>query len=195
MLKSIAFSNNAFNVLITEPITDHTLDDYAELEELGFNSARFYLSYLVFEDDDYPYNYLESGFEWLDSEVEVAKQNDIYLNCEENKEKLKTLWKEIASRYFNESIVVGYGLLNEPYVTNDSTPALKQWEDLMNVIADTIREVDDNHVLFVEPIIAYKIDGTNAEYPNYDFYVVGTHNWAADSTSSNSYDLDSQDFW
>ncbi|KAL7720639.1 Cellulase family glycosylhydrolase [Entamoeba marina] len=260
MLKGLAFSNNAFNALNTEPITDHTLDDYAELKELGFNSARFYLSYLVFEDDDDPYNYLESGFEWLDSEVEAAKQNNIYLvfnmhfpqggyqssgtsdlwNYEENKERLKALWKEIARRYVNESIVVGYGLLNEPYVTNDSTPALQQWEDLMNGIADAIREVDDNHVLFVEPIIGYKIDGvtqstaltdyrnlklinddntcyefhmytpgyfthqnaswtvyvdTTAVYPDDDFHIIGTNHWAAASTSSNSYDLDSQDSW
>ena len=42
---------------------------------MGFNSVRFYLNYGLFEDDSKPYEYKESGFEWIDRNVEWAKEN------------------------------------------------------------------------------------------------------------------------
>ncbi|KAL7721128.1 Cellulase family glycosylhydrolase [Entamoeba marina] len=192
-VKGIAFSNNVYDNSNTDPITDHSLTDYAELSDMGFNSVRFYLNYVVFEDDSNPYTYKEAGFDWLDSEIAAAKTNGIGLilnmhvpqggyqsqgnselwSSDEDKDRLKALWKEIANRYVDEETIIGYGLINEPFVTNENSDVLDQWKNIMNGIADSIREVDTNHVLFVEPIMAYKENGADVwnafnDYGNLD---------------------------
>ncbi|KAL7717097.1 Glycoside hydrolase family 5 protein [Entamoeba marina] len=187
--RGIAFTNNVwwYSETGSEPIKDHSLDDYSEIKEIGFNSVRFYLTYKLFESDDNPYNYSEFGFAWLDEEIAAAKENDIGLilnmhftqggsgstgelwTNEDCKKRLRALWKEIARRYVNEESIIGFGLINEPVITNDTLPPLDQLENMMNSIAESIREVDTNHVLFVERMFGYVKDGT-ASYKNINNY-------------------------
>lgn len=88
-------------------------------------------------------------------------------NYKVNQERLVKLWAEIAARYKDEPTIIGYGLLNEPAVpekdTKDATVA--QWKDLAQRIADEIRAVDTNHMLFVECLCSWfkpgDYNGTN----------------------------------
>ncbi|KAL7715598.1 Glycoside hydrolase family 5 protein [Entamoeba marina] len=187
--RGIAFTNCVwfYSETGTEIETDHSLEDYSELKEIGFNSVRLYLTYAFFESDDNPYNYSEVGFEWLNNEIAAAKENDIGLilnmhftqggdketselwTNEDCKERLIALWKEIARRYVNEETIIGFGLINEPVVTNETLPPLDQLETMMNLIAEAIREEDTNHVLFVERMIGYFKDGS-VTYGNINNY-------------------------
>jgi len=58
------------------------------------------------------------------------------------------IWEEIARRYKNETIIIGYDLLNEPV-----TPAGYDGIDLAKFygrIVPAIRAIDTNHILFIE---------------------------------------------
>ena len=79
VIHGIAFENDVFSDS-TEPPTGHNnADSYLELAELGFNTVRYYLNYRVLESDDVPYEYLETGFAWLDENVKWAKDAGIRL--------------------------------------------------------------------------------------------------------------------
>ncbi len=57
------------------------------------------------------------------------------------------IWTEIARRYADEPLIMGYDLINEP-VTPDG-----YFDDLWALyrrIAESIRQVDTNHILFIE---------------------------------------------
>ncbi|MCR5609729.1 MAG: glycoside hydrolase family 5 protein [Lachnospiraceae bacterium] len=74
-------------------------------------------------------------------------------NAAENRNRLKAMWKFLANRYKDSAAVIGYGLLNEPRVayTGSIQSSMANWENYAQELADTIRTVDKNHILFVEP--------------------------------------------
>lgn len=79
-IKGIAFGNNVWSNPTNAPINQHhTEESYKELSELGFNSVRFYLNYALFEDDSNPYSYNETGFDWINQNIEWAKKYGIKL--------------------------------------------------------------------------------------------------------------------
>ncbi len=166
VLRGISFGNEVWESTIV-PNDDHGEVDFDRVKAMGFNTVRFYLNYGVFEHDAEPYMYLEHGFEWLDQNVAWAKARGVRLvlnmhvpqggfqslgngealwTIEENQNRLVALWKAIAERYEGEHTIVGYGLVNEPNLTLPKSA----WADLAGRIATGIREVDQNHILFVE---------------------------------------------
>ena len=64
-----------------------------------------------------------------------------------NRDKTVALWRRIAERYANESLIGGYDLINEPNWDLDGNVLLAQ---LYQEITVAIREVDKNHILFIE---------------------------------------------
>lgn len=66
-----------------------------------------------------------------------------------NKDKTVALWKQLASRYRNSPWIGGYDIINE---TNWTFPEgnNSQMRDLFGRITDAIREVDANHIIFIE---------------------------------------------
>jgi hypothetical protein len=66
-------------------------------------------------------------------------------NSAENQARTIALWKAIAGRYRDRSIVAGYDLLNEP-----DPPNGEQLAALYRKIVAAIREVDPSHMIFVE---------------------------------------------
>ncbi len=66
-----------------------------------------------------------------------------------NKDKTVALWKKIAERYSNEPWIGGYDLINEINWTFPEGNNSKI-RDLYGKITDAIREVDKNHILFIE---------------------------------------------
>ncbi len=190
-LQGIAFGNEVWSDKEL-PYTDHSEIDFTRVKEMGMNCIRFYMNYKTFESDAAPYQYKESGWIWLDQNINWAKKNGIYLilnlhipqggfqsqgNSDalwtnlENQNRLTALWKAIANRYKDETQIMGYGLVNEPIPTND----ISQWQQLAQRIRDEIRTVDKNHILFIERANAVK--GKN-ETADYNFPAINDNNTA-----------------
>jgi hypothetical protein len=77
---------------------------------------------------------------------------------EANREKTIALWKELARRYANEPYIGGYDILNETNWPFDDTTNKRGTEEKRNIplrnlfieITKAIREVDKNHIIFLE---------------------------------------------
>ena len=64
-----------------------------------------------------------------------------------NKRKTIALWRRLAEHYADEPVIAGYDLLNEP---NWNLPGGAALRALYGEITNAIREVDENHLLFIE---------------------------------------------
>ena len=184
-LQGISLGNGVWQNEVL-PYLDHNEDDFERIRRLGMNTVRFYINYRTFEDDATPFTYKEAGFEWLDTNIEWAKKNDIYLilnihvpqggfqsNCkgdslwkiQSNQDRLVALWQAIATRYSDETQIAGYDLLNEP-TPSDS---VARWTHLAQRIIDSIRTADKNHLIIVEKAIAvncnYEYNDGNGNFP------------------------------
>ena len=213
VIKSMGMGNAVWDNP-SKPVTTYaTEESYKELSELGFNAVRFYVNVNLLEDKNNPYTYKEDGFAWVSQNIEWAKKYNmkVLINMhvpaggfidaknvsfwkEENVARYKALWMEIVKRYKNESAVLGYGLLNEPYVPaqkatepadaeGDSSDVKKQkkaqrdaqqkiyyqeakdmYYNLMNEMTSKIRAAGDNHIVFVERVYGCNVSGVTA-YP------------------------------
>lgn len=182
-LQGVAFGNFIWTNT-PEPAPHHTEEDFKRVKAMGMNTIRFYLHYLFFEDDSNPYSYKQSGWDWLDQNIEWAKKHDVYLilnmhapqggyqsqgngdalwNQVENQNRLVALWKAIAERYKYEARIAGFGPVNEPVPSQ----AINQWSVLAQKLVDGIREVDKNHLIFLERAIYVK--GVNEVDENLNF--------------------------
>lgn len=149
--------------------------DIRKLAEWGFNTIRLPMHYDLLTPRDQPGVYLEEGFALIDSLLAWCKESNIYLildmHCAPggqsdenisdydpnfpslwedpaNKTRTVNIWKEIATRYVNEEWIAGYDLLNEPKW--NLPPNNQPLRDLYIDITNAIREVDTNHILFIE---------------------------------------------
>jgi aryl-phospho-beta-D-glucosidase BglC (GH1 family) len=119
--------------------------------------------------------WLTKGFEMTDSLISWCAQNEMYVildlhaapggqgydqaisdydtskpslwESQANKNKTVALWKKLAERYVDEPWVGGYDLLNE---TNWDLPGGSALRALYGDITDSIRSVDNNHIIFIE---------------------------------------------
>jgi endoglucanase len=166
-LQGVAFGNEVWSNSIMPPTAHHNELDYQRVKDMNMTVIRFYLNYQLFEDDSQPYQYRQSGWDWLDRNIVWAKKYGIYLilnmhvpqggyqsnlggaalwNDQQNQTRLAALWKAIAQRYRDEPMIAGYDILNEPIPTGP----IWQWENLANQIVYAIRSVDSNHLVIVE---------------------------------------------
>jgi len=146
--------------------------DYKRVSEMGMNVVRLNMWYKVFEDDAKPKIYKPEGWEWLEKNLIWARKYGVYLildmhapqggyqsagysgdfwdeNNKEYRERLKSLWKAIATRYKDETIIAAYDLLNEP-----NSPTNQEWISYAQTLVDEIRSVDKNHLIIVEQSFA-----------------------------------------
>ncbi len=153
-----------------------TRDDIRFIKQLGFNSVRLPFSYRLFITEDNPVRLSGVGYELLDRLVSWCRDESVYVvldmhvapggqtgdNIDDswgypflydnaaNEDLTIRLWQDLAKRYRNESIVLGYDLLNEPiahfFDTNLLNPKL---EPLYKRIVAAIRQIDRNHILFL----------------------------------------------
>ncbi len=119
--------------------------------------------------------WLDKGFELTDNLISWCRDNEMYVildmhaapggqgydeaisdydptkpslwESEENRRKLIALWTRIAERYADEQWVAGYDLLNEP---NWDLPGGNALRTLYQNLTQSIRTVDQNHILFIE---------------------------------------------
>lgn len=135
-----------------------------------FNLVRVPFNHTILEDDTNPFVYKQSGWDLIDSLLTWCEENDVYVLFDMHsapggqstyfvtdpdspnmwadaayQTRTVALWKAIANRYKNRGIVAGYDLLNEPAAPADST--LLQFYE---VLIDSIRTVDTNHMIFLE---------------------------------------------
>jgi hypothetical protein len=120
--------------------------------------------------------WLEKGFTMIDSLLDWCGDNQMYLildlhgapggqgkdaaisdydakkpslwESQANKDKTIALWRKLAERYSDEPWIGGYDLINEPNwpLPTGNAPL---W-DLLKNITTAIREVDKNHLIFIE---------------------------------------------
>lgn len=149
--------------------------DIDSLKKWGFNSVRLPFHYDLFATNNNPPVFLDLGFEIVDSLLSWCEANQIYLildmhaapggqsannisdynpdylslwESEQNKNLTVQIWRKIAERYKDKKWIGGYDLLNEPAwnLGTNNTPL----RDLYIRLTDTIRAVDNNHLLFIE---------------------------------------------
>ena len=191
-LQGVAFGNEVWSNSPLPPYTHHSEADYSRLKAMGMNVIRFYLNYKTFEDDATPYQYKQTGWEWINQNITWAKKYGIYLilnmhapqggyqsqgtgdalwNDIENQNRLTALWETIAEKYKDEKQIIGYGPVNEPVPANN----ISQWQQLAQRIINEIRAVDKKHILFIEKAIWVK---GQAETADYNFPAVTDNNMA-----------------
>lgn len=154
-----------------------TREDISFIKSTGLNHIRVPFNFKFFLVEDHPDIWLEDGFKRLDDVIKWCKEENLYVvldlhaapggqtgdniddswsypflfEDEQAQQTTIALWKKLADRYKDETIVIGYDLLNEPlphYLKNKDVlnPLL---EPLYKKITIAIREVDNNHIIFL----------------------------------------------
>jgi endoglucanase len=153
-----------------------TRDDILFLKKIGINTVRVPFNYRLFTPEEYPEIWIDTGFKILDRLVGWCREADIRIildmHCapggqtgdniddswgwpwlfesEESQNRTAEVWQKIAQRYSQESIILGYDLLNEPVPHWDEVQKYNgEVEPLYRKITQAIRAVDQNHILFI----------------------------------------------
>ncbi len=138
--------------------------DFKQVASWGMNCIRLPFDYKI-ADNDRDIAYLDQAIAW-------ARKYNVYLildlhatygaqNCEwhagssngkaelwtkeSNRKKTYALWKKLADRYKDETIIAGYDILNESVLEN--TALLNEF---YRECIKAIRRVDKHHILFIE---------------------------------------------
>ena len=145
--------------------------DIDQIAEWGFNHIRLPFHYKQFhtEDGSTPIGYeiVDTLLSWcepynmyviLDMHCAPGAQNGgpisdsdgiARLWLEEDKKELTVeIWREIAEYYSDNTLIGGYDLINEPVLPQGVT--LSEFKQLYIDITQAIREVDQNHIVFIE---------------------------------------------
>ncbi len=154
-----------------------TRKDIHYLKSTGMNSIRVPFNYRLFTTENYMGdNDASRGFKYLDSVVKWCKAEGLYVlldmhaapggqtgdNIDDSygypflyenagsRTLCIKIWRDIAARYKNETIIMGYDLLNEPIPhfldTAHFNPML---EPLYKELVKAVRQVDKKHLIFL----------------------------------------------
>lgn len=155
-----------------------TRKDIEFIASTGSNTIRLPFHYKLFTDEDYMgLTANQDGFARVDSVINWCRDNNLYvildmhdapggqtgdniddsygypwlLESEKSQQQFCDIWRNIADRYKNEPVILGYDIINEPiapYFENvDSLNALL--EPLHKRVVKAIREVDNNHIVLI----------------------------------------------
>lgn len=149
-------------------------EDFRFMKKIGINLLRVPFNYHLFIDDNQPDCLKEDGFLYFDYLLELCRKYKIFLMPDmhtvpggenpdwhsDNKtgipqfwhykifqEQVTELWKSIAARYAEEEYLLGYDLLNEPFLMPAKNGKLQEFYE---ETTRAIREVDKNHIIFLE---------------------------------------------
>jgi len=154
-----------------------THDDIKYLKRIGCNHLRLPFHYKMFTNDLYM-GKRNSGFEYVDRVIKWCRQEGLYVlldmhcapggqtgdNIDDSsgypwlyfsktaQDQLSQIWMDIAKRYENEPVIIGYDVVNEPFA-HYFTSEIKDYNHRLflvyeRVVAD-IRTVDKKHSIFL----------------------------------------------
>ena len=150
-------------------------NDIKKIAFWGFNLIRLPFNYRLISPEDQPGVYLEEGFAVIDSLLQWCRDSRLYvildMHCApggqnadnisdsdgiearlwtdpSNQDRTVDIWQTIAARYANDTTLIGYDLLNEPVLPEGHTST--ELRTLYMRITSAIRQVDKNHIIFVE---------------------------------------------
>jgi len=148
--------------------------DIQAIARLGFNSVRLPFNAKLLEDEEHPFVYRPEGWAVLDRALAWCEQHGVYVILDlhavpggqsrltpsdpgprkqmiwysaKARQRTVALWRAIAERYHDRTIVAGYDLINEPLPPIGKEGML---DELTEQIAAAIREVDPYHLIVVE---------------------------------------------
>lgn len=156
-----------------------TEDDIKFIKQTGMNSVRIPFHYKIFTNEDYmgvtastePFTDIDRVVEWcrqqglyviLDMHDAPGGQtgdniDDSYgypwlMESEESKVLFCDIWKKVADHYANDTIILGYDLVNEPiahYFLDKNAHLNDSLEPLYKRATEAIRTVDKNHIVLL----------------------------------------------
>ena len=157
-----------------------TEEDFEFIASTGANTIRVPFNYKLFTSEDYMgLNDPTEGFRRLDDCITWAKRHDMRLildmhDCPggqtgdniddsygypwlmtdaESQEQFINIWKQIATRYAGEEVILGYELANEPVATywegEEREKLNAALEPLYIRTVEAIRTVDPNHIILL----------------------------------------------
>jgi adenylate kinase family enzyme len=154
-----------------------TQKDIKYLKSIGCNHIRLPFHYKMFTDDLYM-GQRNAGFKYIDQLIEWCKEEELYilldmhcapggqtgdniddsygypylLKSKSSQDLMTQIWVEIANKYKNEAIILGYDIVNEPiaHYFNDEIDDLNhQLFLLYSRIVKEVRAVDQQHMIFL----------------------------------------------
>lgn len=180
-IKGVVANNAVASSPTTYDLDMMTEADYKEISELGFNTVRFLFNYNMLEDDNNPYVYKQSGWDWIDMNLAWANKYNIHIILDyhltpggipstggnqgiwgdnnSKQDRIVKMWEAIASKYKDNDTILGYGLVNEPFIETTDKEA---WNKLLSKVVEGIRKTDNNHILFIQRAQI----GSNKDYVN-----------------------------
>jgi aryl-phospho-beta-D-glucosidase BglC (GH1 family) len=153
-----------------------TAEDIKFIKRAGFNSVRVPFSYRLLVSDGEPRKLEGVGYALLDKIVAWCRQEGLYVILDmhaapggqtgdniddgdgypflfespEDQDLTIKIWQKLAARYKNETIVIGYDLLNEPIAHFfDQDYFNPKLEPFYKKLTAAIRAVDKNHIIFL----------------------------------------------
>jgi len=156
-----------------------TQDDIRYIKQMGMNSLRIPFHYKLFTNEDYMgLDSNHDGFELIDQVIEWCREEGLYvildmhdapggqtgdniddsygypwlMESEDSKARFCSIWKDIATHYAADTLVLGYDLLNEPiahYFLDKYAHLNDSLEPLYKRCVDSIRTVDKNHIVLL----------------------------------------------
>lgn len=148
-------------------------EDFAFLHEMGINLIRVPFHYGLFLDDDTA-QIREEGFLYFDRLLSFCRKYEIYLlpdlhavpggqnpdwhsdnqtgipqfwHFKVFQNQAVQIWQAIAKRYAEEEYLLGYDLLNEPYLMPAHPGRLQGFYE---EVTKAVRQADNNHLIFLE---------------------------------------------
>lgn len=154
-----------------------TQDDIHYLKKIGCNHIRLPFHYKLFTDDLYM-GKRNSGFTYFDRIIEWCKEEKLYvlfdmhcapggqtgdniddsygfpflISSQSSQDLMSEIWVKIAKRYKDETIVIGYDIVNEPiahYFVDEIDNYNHKLFLLYQRIIKDIRQIDPDHVIFL----------------------------------------------
>ncbi len=178
--------------------------DIQAIAGLGFNSVRLPINYSILESDSRPYAYLDSGWRMIDQALAWCEKYNLYVildlhavpggqsslppsnpspgeprlwSSPEDQARTVALWKAIAERYQNRTIVAGYDLINEPLPSNGNKLIL-----FYQQIIPAIRQADQYHLLVLEgTAFSGNFDAFTGPLSENEMYGFHMYTWLGDN--------------
>lgn len=157
----ILMKNWGFNVIrlpigwqYIEPRPGYIDEDYLFLIDRIIYFAKKYGIYVILDMHQWHWSPKYGGCGmpgWLIMDAEDYRDASIkFFTNKEYWDRFANIWRILANRYRDESIIIGYDIFNEPMPKYSVLPKnifKKYISDFYNYVIDRIREIDRNHII------------------------------------------------